>query len=205
MQVNPLCHCGRTEYLIHLLIECPFAIQLIDWYFSGHKRFRPQFQRPFKSDLLVGYGKNVKVPPVFPCLLGIIRHHIWLTRNKARFDKVMPHYPTVLSRVKSGLRCVIRVQQRHCLPDNFSDLWMASGVVGILFAGRHCRFCGEVSRLMCLLNVSRRRGFAFIGCCCLCPLRSVCLYLSGHGNRLHSCCRRCPLSRVSDSVPSLDR
>ena len=62
MQVNPLCHCGRTESLIHLLIECPFAIQLIDWYFSiGHKRFRPQFQRPFKSDLPVGYGKNVKV------------------------------------------------------------------------------------------------------------------------------------------------
>jgi hypothetical protein len=77
MQVNPLCHCDRTESLIHLFIECPFAIQLIDWYFSGHKRFRPQFRRPFKSDLLVGYGKNVKVLPVFPCLLGIIRHHIW--------------------------------------------------------------------------------------------------------------------------------
>ena len=67
--------------------------------------------------------------PFFPCLLGIIRHHIWLTRNKARFDKVMPHYPTVLSRVKSALRCVIRVQQRHCLPANFPDFWMASGVV----------------------------------------------------------------------------
>ena len=76
IQVDPLCHCGRTESLIHLFTDCPFAIQLIDWYFSVYKRFRPQSQRPSKCDLLVGYGKNVKVPPVFPCLLGIIRHHI---------------------------------------------------------------------------------------------------------------------------------
>ena len=75
-----------------------------------HKRKEPGgkvAQRPSECDLLVGYGKNVKVPPVFPCLLGIIRHHIWLTRNKARFYKAIPHYPTVLSRVKSVLRCVI--------------------------------------------------------------------------------------------------
>ena len=116
---------------VHLL----FNLLQHDWYFSVFKRFRPQSQRPSKSDLLVGYGKNVKVPPVFPCLLGIIRHHIWLTRNKAWFDKVIPHYPTVLSRVKSALRCVIRVQQRHCLPANFSDFWLASGGVGSLSAG----------------------------------------------------------------------
>ena len=138
-----LCHCGRTESLIHLFTDCPFAIQLIDWYFSVYKRFRPQSQRPSKCDILVGYGKNVKVPPVFPCLLGLIRHHIWLTRNKARFDKVMPHYPTVLSRVKSALRCVVRVQQRHCLPANFSDFWLASGVVGILSAGDIIVFAAE--------------------------------------------------------------
>ncbi|CAB3986640.1 Transposon TX1 uncharacterized 149 kDa [Paramuricea clavata] len=59
MQVDPFCHCGRTESLIHLFIECPFAIQLIDWYFSVYKRFRPQSQRPTKCDLLVGYGKKV--------------------------------------------------------------------------------------------------------------------------------------------------
>ena len=143
MHVDPLCHCGRTESLIHLFTDCPFAIQLIDWYFSVYKRFRPQSQRPSKCDLLVGYGKNVKVPPVFPCLLGIIRHHIWLTRNKARFDKVIPHYPTVLSRVKSALRRVIRVQQRRCLPANFSDLWLASGGVGSLSAGDIIVFAAE--------------------------------------------------------------
>ena len=143
VQVDPLCHCGRTESLVHLFTDCSFAIQLIDWYFSVYKRFRPQSQRPSKCDLLVGYGKNVKVPPVFPCLLGIIRHHIWLTRNKARFDKVIPHYPTVLSRVKSALRCVIRLQQRHCLPANFSDFWLASGCVGSLSAGDIIVFAAE--------------------------------------------------------------
>jgi hypothetical protein len=70
MHVVPLCHCGRTESLIHIFTDCPFAIQLIDWYFSVYKRFRPQFQRPSKCDLLVGYDKNVKVPPRISMFVG---------------------------------------------------------------------------------------------------------------------------------------
>jgi hypothetical protein len=54
---------------------------------------------------------------------------------------------------------------------------------------------------MCL-NVSRRRGGRLHWL--LLPLSfEMCwylLYLSGHGNRLHWCCLRCPLSCVSTLV-----
>ena len=41
---------------------------------------------------------------------------------------------------------------------------------------------------------------AFMGCYCRCLLRCVGIYLSGHGDRLHWCCLRCPLSCVSTLV-----
>ena len=41
---------------------------------------------------------------------------------------------------------------------------------------------------------------AFIGCYCRCLFRCVGIYLSGHGDRLHWCCLRCPLNCVSTLV-----
>jgi hypothetical protein len=38
---------------------------------------------------------------------------------------------------------VIRVQQRHCLPANFSDFWLANGGVGSLSAGDINVFAAE--------------------------------------------------------------
>ena len=38
------------------------------------------------SQILVGYNASVKIPPVFPSLLGIICHQLWVAHNRFQFD-----------------------------------------------------------------------------------------------------------------------
>jgi hypothetical protein len=132
MAVDPSCHCGQAESLLHLFTQCPTAKRLLAWYQSLVRRIAPQAVRPTPSQVLVGYGSSVKLPPVFPCLLGVIRHQIWVARNGYRFEKIPVVYRTVLSSIKSSLRFTLRVQHRHCPRYLFSESWLAGGVFGFV-------------------------------------------------------------------------
>ena len=130
MRVDPLCHCGQSESLVHLFVECQLAKRLFAWYQSWVHRAQPSLTRPTPCQLLVGYHRSVRIPPVFPCLLGTIRHQIWVARNGFRFDERSVIYGDVLNRVKSSLRFNLRIQLRHCPRDRFSELWLAGDVLG---------------------------------------------------------------------------
>ena len=143
MSVNPFCHCGRPESLIHLFTECPLAVSLLAWYMSLVAQFDQTYAVTRPSEILCGYASSVKIPPIFPCLLGIIRHRIWLARNAHRFDNTSLIYGSVLGSVKSTLRFVLRVQQRHSPVNVFTDLWLANGIFGAISADNVITFPAE--------------------------------------------------------------
>ena len=130
MSVNPSCHCGQAESLVHLFVDCPLASRVFAWYLSLVRRFAPTTGPLSTSQILCGYGPIVKLPPVLPCLLGIIRHRIWVARNSYRFDNLCMDYGSTLSSVKSSLRFMLRVQRRHCPADRFAELWLADDLFG---------------------------------------------------------------------------
>ena len=110
MTVDSSCHCGHPEALVHLFTQCPLAKRLIAWY-----------------QILV---RRVKIPPVFPCLLGIIRHRIWVARNAYHFDQSPVIYRSVLISIKSSFRFALRIQFRHCPRHLFTESWLAGGMIG---------------------------------------------------------------------------
>jgi hypothetical protein len=132
MDVPPLCHCGEPETIEHIFCQCQLAMKLLAWYQSWVKRANPQAAYPSTGQILVGYDRTVKLPPVFPCLLGIIRHQLWVARNGFRFDQKPPDFESVVVAAKSALRFTLQVQQRHCVPSRFSELWLAKGVFGVV-------------------------------------------------------------------------
>ena len=128
--VDSSCHCGQPESLVHLFTQCPLAKRLIAWYQVLVRRVLPTLSRPTPSQILVGYDKSVKIPPVFPCLLGIIRHRIWVARNGYRFDQSPVVYRSVLISIKSSFRFALRIQFRHCPRHLFTESWLAGGMIG---------------------------------------------------------------------------
>ena len=130
VRIHPSCHCGQAESLIHLLVECPVAKRLLAWYQSLVRSVVPCLAHPTLSQILLGYDKSVKIPPVFPCLLGLIRHRLWIARNAFRFDGSPVVFSSLLALVKSSLRFTLRVQQRHCPRNLFVESWMAGGLLG---------------------------------------------------------------------------
>ena len=132
MKVNPLCHCGEAESLLHLFVECTFAKTVLSWYVRLVHHHLPSAAPPTTQEILLGYARDSKLPPVFRCLLGIVRHELWKTRNAARWDKAVPSSPEVTSRIKSSLRFTISTQQRHCRDDTFSELWLANTLLGTI-------------------------------------------------------------------------
>lgn len=136
MNVDPLCDCGQNETLLHLFVTCPFAKHILTWYRSILQQYRPQLPPVTTGEILVGYASDVRLPPVFSCLLGVIRHSLWLSRNQVKFDHRQRKHHDVIQHIKSSLRFIIRIQQRHCLPHSFSPLWLADGIFGLVSAGR---------------------------------------------------------------------
>lgn len=130
MNVDPLCDCGQPETLQHLFVECSFAKRILHWYSALLRRFNPKYLPLTAAVILVGYGKAPDLPPVFSCILGIIRHQLWLSRNKARFDRVTREPHRVLRRITSSVRQVVTLQRRHCPSAAFAHLWLADGTVG---------------------------------------------------------------------------
>ena len=104
MSVDPLCHCSQPEDLLHLFTRCTIALCLIAWYQSLVRKVTPSCPDRTPSQILVGYPTSVKIAPVFPCLLGIIRHQLWVARNRFSFDHTAVTYGTILTSVISSLR-----------------------------------------------------------------------------------------------------
>ena len=67
---------------------------------------------------------------LFPCLLGIIRHRLWIARNAIWFDGSSVVYTSLLASVKSSLQFVVRIQQATVLVI-FSS---SRGVLGFFIA-----------------------------------------------------------------------
>ena len=130
MTVDSSCHCGQPESLVHLFTQCPLAKRLIAWYQVLVCRVLSTLPRPTPSQILVGYDKSVKITPVFPCLLGIIRHRIWVTRNGYRFDQSPVVYRSVLISIKPSFRFALRIQFRLRPRHLFTESWLAGGMIG---------------------------------------------------------------------------
>ena len=167
MQVDPFCHCGQSEYLVQLFVECQLAKRLVAWYQSWVHCAQSRMTRPTPFQILVGYNESFHIPPVFPFLLGIICHQIWVARNGFRFDKSPVTYGDIPSHVKSSLRFTLRIQLHHCPWDRFSELWLASNALG---------FVSEEN----ISSFQRRSGGCFTLCCPVtCSLESTGVTLIG--------------------------
>jgi len=145
MQVNPLCHCGGTETLIHLFVECKFAAKVLAWFSSFGRQCLASFVPPTPKQILLGYDRDSGLPPAMLCLLGVVRHQIWKARNAARWDKVVPELQSTTSQIKSTLRFAIRTQQHHCRADKFSELWLVHDRLGTVLEDGSIRFTELVS------------------------------------------------------------
>ena len=132
MSVDSLCHCGQPEDLLHLFTQCNIAPRLVTWYQSLVRKVTSSCPDPTPSQILVGHRASAKIAPVFPCLLGIIRHQLWLARNRFRFDHTVVTYGTILASVKSSLCFTLRIERRNCLTHLFSELWLGKGVFGFV-------------------------------------------------------------------------
>ena len=128
--VNARCHCGQVETFIHLFTQCLVAKCLVAWYQCLVFRAVPQPLRSLPLQVFVGYPKDVKIPDAFPCLLGIIRHRVWVASNGWRFDQTPVDFRSKLSYVKSTFRFLLCIQQHHCPAEVFMESWLAGGVVG---------------------------------------------------------------------------
>ena len=131
-KIDPFCHYGHCESLVHLLVECPLAKQLFDWYQTLVRRASPQQHRLTASEIMVGCDSSIALPPTFPCLLGLIRHRIWIARNGWRFDQSPVEYRSVLAHVFSSLWFVLSVYHRRCPCHLFTASWLAGGILGYL-------------------------------------------------------------------------
>ena len=140
MNVNPKCHCGKEETLRHLFVDCPFAVQVFQWFSNLVRQCAPTSALPSAKEILLGYGRDSGVPPVLQCLLGIVRHQLWKARNSARWDKVAPAHEQTTSQIKSSQRFVIQTQQRHCRADVFSELWLAHEHLGTILEDGSIQF-----------------------------------------------------------------
>ena len=130
MTVSPLCHCGQNETLQHLFYHCPLTQDLINWFYRLILQHSRRVHRPTMWEMLYSYRRAIAIPPGFIALLGLIRHHIWCTRNKYRFEGIAPSATVTLTRIKSSFRFLARVQKRHCNSTLYSSQWLVNGVLG---------------------------------------------------------------------------
>ena len=114
MSVDPLCVCGVNETLLHLFLECPTAVRLIDWFLSFYKLYDPGVNKIDSKTVLFGLVHDRSVPSCFSALLGILRHGVWVMRNSSTFDNSGPDIAEGIHAIKSTFRFLLRHQKRHC-------------------------------------------------------------------------------------------
>ena len=139
MNVDPACFCGEPESLIHLFSLCPFASEVFQWFAIQLRKYHPTAALT-TGQILFGFESASGVPIVFTALLGILRHHVWLARNKHRFEQVPPDAPTTLKNAKSTFRFLVRMHKRHCTSEVFERDWLVDGIVGCVTEQDWIRF-----------------------------------------------------------------
>ncbi|CAB4031992.1 Hypothetical predicted protein, partial [Paramuricea clavata] len=129
MNVNPTCFCGQPETLVHLFTSCPLVRDLLVWFTLQLNRYDPLVILT-DGDILFGFSSASRIPLVFSALLGILRHQVWLARNKHRFENIAPCSQDSLRKAKSTFRFMVRLQKRHNPVGQFTHEWLADGIVG---------------------------------------------------------------------------
>ena len=114
--------------------------KVLSLYIDLARHHLPTAAPPTKQEILLGFPRDSKFPPVFQCLLSIVRQELWKTRNAARWDKTVPSIPEVTSKIKSSLRFTIKTQQRHCGADSFSELWLGNDLIGTILEDGSIQF-----------------------------------------------------------------
>ena len=132
MRIDPSCHCGRPESLVHLFVECPVAKRLFAWYQMLVCCAALHLPRPVRRSFFWITTGLLPSRPCFRALLGIIRHRLWIGRNAFRFEQTPVVFSSILSSIKSSLQFAVRMQQRHCPYDLFVESWLAGGVLGFV-------------------------------------------------------------------------
>ena len=129
MKVSPLCFCGEPETLLHLFTSCPLALDVLQWFTTKLNKHHP-VSALTTAQILFRFVCASGVPVVFTALLGIVRHHIWLARNKFRFEQISPDAQVTIKQAKSTFRFLVRMHQRHCTHQVFEREWLVNGIVG---------------------------------------------------------------------------
>jgi hypothetical protein len=132
MNVNPDCFCGLPEDLLHLFARCQVARDVLDWFVLRVQASCPSVTSLSLSDILFGFSSASPVPVVYNALLGILRHQIWLSRNRQRFEGIDPDVAVLLRKAKSTFRFLVRMHKRQCPRQRFIEDWLANGNVGRL-------------------------------------------------------------------------
>ena len=109
MRIDPSCHCGRPESLVHLFVECPVAKRLFAWYQMLVCCAALHLPRPVRRSF---FWITTGLLPSRPCFRVV--------------------FSSILSSIKSSLRFAVRMQQRHCPYDLFVESWLAGGVLGFV-------------------------------------------------------------------------
>ena len=131
MKVDEKCFCGEPETALHLFCHCPVATTIWDW--LTPLLMSLALTTPLTiSTILFGFSEAKKTPAAVNALLGIFRHHLWLHRNRCRFDRLSPDATSVLRMAKSTFRFAVQMEHRHCLLTKFENEWLLRGVVGTI-------------------------------------------------------------------------
>ena len=142
MNVNPACFCGEPESLIHLFTSCLFALEVFQWFLIQLREHHPTAALT-PGQILFGFESASGLHIVFMALLSILCHHVWLARNKHRFDQVPPDAPTTLKNAKSTFRFLVRMHKRHCTCKVFDRDWLVDGIVGCVTEQDWIRFARD--------------------------------------------------------------
>ena len=172
MHVDPACFCGEPESLTHLFSSCPFASEVLQWFTVQLRKHHPTAALT-TGKILFGFDPASGVPIVSTALLGILRHPVWLARNKHRFEQVPPDAPTTLKNAKSTFRFLVRMHKRHSTSEVFERDWLVDGIVGCVTEQDWIRFTRDLLRsslgflplfLSCCNVPHEGLGVAFSGC-----------------------------------------
>ena len=113
------CFCGLPEDLLYLLTSCRFDREVLAWFLSWVQEARPSISSLTSSQILFGFATESRVPLVYSALLGVLRHHIWLSRNNQRCEDIAPDVGVLLHKAKSTFRFLRYLRLRSMTGSTF--------------------------------------------------------------------------------------
>ena len=127
------CFCGAPlETAGHLFFECPLARGVLSWVQSLLVLAIPSAPSLCFRHVFFGFdiAELTIIPLVFPYLLNLAKHRIWLARNDFRFRKQQLSAVEVIAAVRSQASLVLKLWFPKCARRFFIKQWGASGVSG---------------------------------------------------------------------------